>query len=102
MDKTEKLEKKLAELGKLKISSQFDKIAEVINSRNLKHLLSIIDRNYLTISKTNSEKVKQSTIKILASVLNHLKTDRDHYADVYYLAMSKDINKWRFRFVICE
>jgi hypothetical protein len=99
----ESLQNIIVESAKMIISIQLDKIAKVIPKKDLGEFIKIIDKNYLTIGPTTSEKVKQNTIKVLAGVLKELNIEeREKYADVYYTAMSSDINKWRFRFVISE
>lgn len=99
----EKLNHLVIESAKLLISKQLDKIAQVIPQKDLSNFIQVIDKYYLTISSTTSEKVKQNTIKVLGGVLKQLNNkDREKYADVYYTAMSSDINKWRFRYVISD
>lgn len=101
---TEELEKVVIETAKLELASQLDHIATVVDHQIVeKELIQLIDRKYLTIGPTTSEKVKQATIKVLSGVLKQLnKETREKYADVYQLTMSEDIRKWRFRFVISE
>lgn len=99
----EKLNNLVIESAKLLISKQLHNIAQLIPKQDLSNFIQIIDKYYLTISQTTSEKVKQNTIKVLGGVLQQLSNkDREKYADVYYTAMSSDINKWRFRYVISD
>lgn len=101
---SEELDSAVVEMAKIEISSQLDAIAQVTDKNTLeKDLILLIDRYYLTISSTTSEKVKQNTIKILAGVLKELNPDiREKYADVYHTTMNQDMRKWRLRWVISE
>ena len=101
---TEELDKAIIEIAKLELAQQLDHIATVLDHQIVeKELIQLIDKKYLTIGPTTSEKVKQTTIKVLAGVLKQLnKETREKYADVYQLTMGEDIRKWRFRFVISE
>ena len=101
---SEELDNTVVEMAKIEISSQLDAIAQVTDKSTLERdLILLIDRYYLTISTTTSEKVKQNTIKILAGVLKELNPDiREKYADVYHTTMNQDMRKWRLRWVISE
>ena len=101
---TEDIDKQIIEMAKLELAAQLDHIAEIMDHNIVENeLIKLIDKKYLTIGPTASEKVKQTTIKVLSGVLKQLnKETREKFADVYQLTMSQDIRKWRFRFVIAE
>ena len=101
---TEEMDSAVIELAKLEIAGQLDIVAQVTDKMTLeKELIHLIDKYYLTIGPSTTEKIKQATIKVLAGVLKELNPEiREQFADVYHTTMNQDMRKWRLRFVISE
>jgi hypothetical protein len=93
----------IVESVKLGLARNLGEIAHLLGSEIVeKHLIFLIDSEFLTLGPKTSQLVKLKTIEQLASILQITSPATRRYFVDYYIALQDEAIKWRIRASICK